>query len=215
MLTEEQISLLRPHWNDYPERRVVVPVYPQPRRKRGLKGDEQAALAADELSALATDERGSPLTTRFWTVFINDSAANSFIQRGSPRYVGPAMLHSFTGVWAWLPQATPARPIQLTFNSAPIPNSQLATWQMTPGSPVGDVANSWVNGLGYDPTPPTGLGHYQGASPNVTNHPLGIYIPLNEFYLGVSLWGAAATARQLMGTFRIIEGVKPSDVLGF
>ena len=212
MLTEEQISLLRPRWNYYPERRAVITAYPPPRRKRGLKGDEQAALAADEPDALPQGGLSGAPTSRIWSVGITTQSAQSYIVRGSPPFTGPALLHSFSGGMDVQFAAAGTAPIQVAYHSAPYSDvNSGATLIKIPGTHVGTPSGALGTG-GLVVNLDSGFLLDQGNISGQMYIPLGIYITLPRFYLGVAVFTTAAVSSMVFGTFRVIENAPPESV---
>ena len=212
MLTEEQIASLRPKWNDYPERRVVVPVYPEARKKRGLKKDEQAQVTEDLGALPAGGLTGAP-NVRHWGLFLQSSTGGStYFQRGSQRFLGPALIHSFTGYIAIHQPFGTVDPIQITINNAPIGDLNSGALQRPPGSPLGETSSVvWANAV-VPVSSPTGFltnDNFQGGSRVI---PIGVYTTIPEFYLGMSMFARNATSIAINGTFRIIENAPPESV---
>lgn len=212
MLTEEQIASLRPKWNDYPERRVVVPVYPAARKKRGMKKEDQAQVT-DELAALPKGGLSGAPNVRLWNLFIQSSAGGSvYFQRGSPRFSGPALIHSFSGILAIHQPSGTVDPMQLTINNAPIGDLNTGALQRPPGTPLGETSSVvWANAV-VPVSSPSGfiLNQSYSGIPGVI--PIGFYTTLEEFYLGFSLFARNATTTAVNGFFRIIENAPPESV---
>lgn len=211
-LTEDQITVLRPQYNEYPERIISAPGYPINRKKRGLKADEQAALHDTELGAMPAASQASGVRSEIWSIMLLKAAALTGAQRGSPPFTGPGLLHSFTGMMRHGDGSVTTDPFQLSYSESPIQNIDLNTTnQKLPGTRVGiptyvDFASSPTFAV-----PDGFVGHYSLLNATATI-PLGIYIPHKTFYLGVSMFARYAANTYWMGTFRVILNAPPESV---
>lgn len=149
------------------------------------------------------------LSVRLWSVSVNLAAgATTWVLRGSPRYVGPALIHSFTGIIeaAW---TNPVSPVQAAYSASPYDNTNGTGIVPLQGTPL--ITNSGAFDTGVLPTT-SGLGWAHGASATRESYPIGIYVPLNEFYIGVHLYAPNAIVTRMQGQFRIIENAPPESI---
>lgn len=210
MLTEEQIAALRPLWNDYPERRVVVPRYPEPRKRRGARIDTGEPPQPEELTAIPAGTMGGGATARLWSVSIFSNVAGASIQRGSPAFIGPALIHSFTGMIAGQPIAGVVHPAQLAYSTTPYADTDVgASGAKLPGTHIATTSDPYAN------TAQT-VRHSEGFSPTLNTVmayvPFGIYVDLERFYIGLLIEGTAGAQSAWVGILRVIENAPPESI---
>lgn len=210
MLSEEQIAQLRPRWNDYPERRVVVPVYPPLRKKRGLKPDEQAKLAPEEMGALPAGGLSGAPTVRLWSLGLNSNAVATQIRRGSPSFVGPALIHSITGLTTPTNAGGTIQPVQLAYDTNPYTDTDAgATGTKIAGTHLIIASDPYKNAA-------TAIPYNEGIVSNLSGNPvaipIGAYITLSQFYLGIAIEGAPAGISYAEFLIRIIENAPPESI---
>lgn len=209
-LTEAQIAALRPQITEYPERRIITPRYPAPRRKRGVPMSEQAALPADEQGALPTGGLSGNPTVRLWTVAINSNAVGSSIQRGSPSFAGPALIHSMTGVINATQVSGVTYPVQVAYDINPYTDSDGGpSAAKLNGTHIAEAADPFINGAG---SIPFNDGFISNLSGNPLHIPIGVYVPLDRFYIGIRIQGLAAGQSYANFMLRIIEHAPPDSI---
>lgn len=211
-LTEVQIAALRPQITEYPERRLILPAYPPARRKRGLKLTEQETIGTEEPGALPAGGLTGAPSVKFWSISLFTNLIGHYIQRGSPRFAGPSLLHSFNGYMIQPASVSPFTPIQITISQSPVPTLDAgSSTSKPPGSPISTPAVRRIAAV-----PP--LTHDSGFA--LTNDftqapislPLGIFVSDEEWYVGVGLYADTNGSIGITGVFRVIENVPPESV---
>jgi len=210
MRTEAEIAALRPLITEYPEREVVRPLYPPIRRKRGLQLSEQAGIGDDAPGALPSGGlTGGPIA-RLWSVSLYSSSVGVSIQRSSPSFVGPGLLHSFTGIIRAQSQGSGIHPTQIAYSATPFPNTNVgASFPKLTGTHIVFNSNPYANAAAqalFDE------GFLPDQNTQLARIPLGVYIPLDRFYIGLLLQGGALGQAAIVGTFRIIENAPPESI---
>lgn len=211
-LTEAQIAAMRPHYTEYPERIISAPGYPANRRKRGLKPDEQAALATTEPGALPAGGLSGAPSTKLWSVYLYSATADTYWQRGSPPFDGPGLIHSFVGFADIQQPFGTVDPIQINYAASPIGDVSGTTNLTLPGTPIGLSSPVVFQNSAVPLSRPTGLALDEGFAGGQGVHPLGVYVPLERFYLGVSIFARNNVSNILTGYFRVIENAPPEAV---
>jgi len=203
-LTEAQIAALRPQYTEYPERRIITPVYPAPRKKRGGTKAEQDAMAPNEPGAIPTDITQGAQTARIWSFHLQTANANRSVRATSPRFAGPGWIDFLQGVIT-LDNTGTSRPTwQLSFSDAPGQTGVSATIPLAlPGTIIGDPIAA-TDGL-TDPTIFSGILPEGSQQTTDTLHMLGIYVPLKSFHLNIGFQSVVAGTQLIIGYVRLIE----------
>ena len=210
MLTEEQIAALRPKWNDYPERRVVVPVYPEARQKRRLKASEQAGLAPEAPGAIPTNAGNPQGITKLWSIHLYSNIPGTAIQRGSPAFAGPALIHSLCGIIRPTDAAGTVYPAQIAYSTSPYTDTDAGASSIKiQGTHLWTSADPYANSASAIPFD-TGL--ITPITPLQNLIPIGIYVTLDRFYLGVRIEGLAAGFSTASIVIRVIENAPPESI---
>lgn len=210
MRNEELAQALRPLITEYPERRVSVPAYPPARRKRGVSLPEQTALGDEAPGALPAGGLNASMSVVLWSLQISSNTAGVSIRRGSPSFVGPGLVHSFTGFIRSHTTGGVVYPPQLAYADVPYQDTDSgASLTKLSGTHIGLTSDPYSNtpqtvamGEGFVTENTTPLGFY----------PIGVYIPLERFYLGVQCQGSAAGQAGWVGIFRIIQNAPPESI---
>lgn len=209
-LTEQQIELLRPRITEYPERIITPAGYPPARRKRGASLPEQAAIGEEAPGALPSGGLTGAPTVRLWSLQIYSNAAGASVRRGSPAFTGPALLHSITGMLTPTIAAGTIYPVQIAYDSAPYTDSDSGpSSTRLPGTHIAVSADPFNNAA-------TAIPFSEGFTTNITGYPthipLGIYVPLDRFYVGVNIQGMAAGISYAQFILRVIENAPPESI---
>lgn len=212
-LTEAQITALRGSYTEYPERlALTTDLYPQPRRQRRLNLPQGAQAPAAGPDGLPTAPSAFAISTRLWSVYLTHNVANRYNQRGSPAFNGPALIDCFIGALDSY-VGTPSEPFQINYSESPFSDIDSTDPTITlPGTPIGDVSAPFST-TQYTTRRNTGIFLEPGATVTTFRYPIGVYITLPRFYLGVAIAGTLASARELRGYFRIVEGAPPDAAL--
>lgn len=210
-LTEAQIAALRPQITEYPERRLILPAYPPPRRKRSTRIQEQANLPPDEPGALPTEGLSGLPTARLWSFFIRGATLNDTFQDASPPYAGPGLIDFLFITEGHQLGASIFEALNLSYSDVPATRNPLGTAaQSLPGTPITD--RTFIDesgGLTMDP----GLPFSSDVTVRQSKWDLQIYVPLPRWYLNLGYTIRIAGSRTLAGYFRIVENIAPPETV--
>lgn len=210
MLTEQQIADLKPRWSDYPERRVVVPTYPPPRKRRPTQGGGTDAQDDEGLQVLPPGGITGAPHVSLWSLNLYHNVAGTGLRRGSPRFLGPALIHSFHGVFMSRATGGILYPTQVSYAPAPYADSDtLGAFVKLAGTPIAVNADPYQGGAANSAS---GDGFINASLAAANELPIGVYVTLPEFYIGVSIYVPTAAQVTFDGFFRVIEHAPPESI---